>query len=61
MVLRKPVSFLNLAFKLLSTPIDNVEVIVGEPAPLLLGPALELLPVALDSILVHDALHWSFR
>jgi hypothetical protein len=34
-------------------PIDDVEVVVGEPAPLLLGFAFELLPVPLDSIPVH--------
>jgi len=37
-------------------PIDDVEIVVGEPTPLLLGLALELLPVAFDSIPVHDAL-----
>src|SRR6202007_2535492 len=48
--------FLNLTLKLLLTPVDNVEVIVSEPAPLLLGSALELLPVPFDSIPIHGAL-----
>jgi hypothetical protein len=37
-------------------PIDDVEVVVGEPTPLLLDVALELLPVPFQSIPVHDAL-----
>ena len=32
------------------SPIDYIEVIVGQSAPLLLGSALELLPVPFDSI-----------
>src|SRR5436853_7382393 len=52
----KSVAFLNLTLKLLLAPVDNVEVIVSEPAPLLLGSALELLPVPLDSIPVHSTL-----
>ena len=36
---------MNLALELLSPPIDDVEIVVGEPTPLLLGWALELLYV----------------
>jgi hypothetical protein len=36
--------------------IDDVEIVVGEPTPLLLYSALELLPVPFHSIPVHDAL-----
>jgi len=42
LVLGKPVAFLDLTLKLLLAPVDNVEVIVSEPTPLLLGSALEL-------------------
>jgi hypothetical protein len=61
LVLGKAVAFLNLTLKLLLSPIDYIEVIVGEPAPFLLGSALELLPVAFDSIPVHDALLFFLR
>ena len=60
MILSKPVAFLNLTLKLILSPIDYIEVIVGESVPLLLGSALELLPVAFDSIPVHDALRFFF-
>src|SRR5205809_3862417 len=36
--------------------VDYIEVIVGEPTPLLLGSALELFPVPFDSIPVHGAI-----
>jgi hypothetical protein len=55
LVLGKAVAFLNLPFELLLPPIDDVEIIIGEAAPLLLGLAFELLPVTFDSIPVHDA------
>jgi hypothetical protein len=42
LVLSKPVAFLNLALELLLPSIDYVEVVVSEPAPFLLGSALEL-------------------
>jgi hypothetical protein len=56
LVLGQAVAFLILTLKLLLSPIDYIEVVVGEPAPLLLGSALELLPVAFDSIPIHDTL-----
>jgi hypothetical protein len=56
LVLRKPVSFLNLALKLVSPPIYDVEIVIGKTSPLLLGSTLELLPVSFNSIPVHDAL-----
>jgi hypothetical protein len=38
--IRKPVSFLNLALKLVSPSIYDVEIVIGEPSPLSpwLGP-----------------------
>ena len=42
------------SFELVLPPVDDVEVIVSEPTPLLLGSALELLPVSFDSIPVHE-------
>jgi len=41
---------LNLALKLVLPPVDNVEVIVGEPPPLLFDLALELFPIPFDPI-----------
>ena len=56
LVLGKAVAFLNLALELVLPPIDDVEVVVGEPTPLLLGSALELFPVPFDSIPVRRAI-----
>jgi hypothetical protein len=38
----------NRKREICTLPIYYVEVIIGEPTPLLLGSALELLPVAFD-------------
>jgi len=56
LVFGKAVAFLNPAFELVLSPIDRVEVIVGESAPLLLDATFKLFPVPFDSIPVHDAL-----
>src|SRR5438067_12304561 len=55
-VLGEAVALLNLALQLVLPSVDYVEVIVGEPTPLLLGSALELFPVPFDSIPVHGAI-----
>jgi len=47
------VLLLNLSNELVPLPGDDIDVVVGELAPLLFGLALELLPVALDTIPVH--------
>jgi hypothetical protein len=47
---RRCIYVLNFAFELVLPSVDYVQVIVGQPTPLLFGLALELLPVAFDSI-----------
>jgi len=47
------VALLDLADELAATARDDVEVIVGEPAPLLLGLARGLLPVTLNEVPVQ--------
>jgi hypothetical protein len=53
LVLGHAITFLDLAGQLGATTLDDVEVVVGELAPLRLDLALELLPVAFDAIPVH--------
>src|SRR5690242_17701326 len=52
-VLRDAIRLLQLAGELVALAGDGVEAVVGETAPLLLDLALELLPVAFNSIPVH--------
>ena len=47
------VAFLDLAFELLGSAVDGVEVVVGELAPLLLDFAFDLFPVAFELVAVH--------
>ena len=54
LVLRDAVGLLDLARQLIVLSGNHVEVIVGEFAPLCFHLALELLPVALDDIPVHN-------
>jgi hypothetical protein len=56
LILGKAVPFLKLAFELLLPPINDIEIVVREPAPLLFGSALELLPVPLIRFQSIDAL-----
>src|SRR5205823_14518071 len=44
------VAVLDLAFELLPSALDGIEVLIGELGPFLLDPALELLPVALEAV-----------
>src|SRR5262249_52325761 len=53
LVLRDAVALLDLAFELIAAAVDDVEIIVGELAPLLLDLAFDLLPVSFDAIPVH--------
>src|SRR6478609_5763516 len=48
------VALLDATQQLVALAGDDVEIVVGQLAPLLLDLALELLPVALDGVLVHD-------
>src|SRR5258708_40351675 len=56
LILGKTVALLQLAFELLASAFDHVEIVVGEFAPLLLRRTLELLPVALDPVPIHRRL-----
>lgn len=47
------IRFLDLASKGVALASNHVELVIGELAPLLLGVALELLPVAFDAVSVH--------
>src|SRR5690242_111808 len=53
---RDAISVVDAADQLLAIAGDDVEVIIGELAPLLLGLALEDLPIAFDAIPVHGVL-----
>src|SRR5689334_6972413 len=48
-----PVAFLNLAFELVTSPVDDIKVVISELAPLFLDLALYLLPVAFNSVPIH--------
>ena len=47
---------MDFALQLVPFPIDDVEVIVGELAPLLFDLAFHLLPISFNAIPVHEAL-----
>src|SRR5262249_20117960 len=47
------VALLDLALELLAVAGDDIEVVVGQAAPLFLHLALELLPVTFDAVPVH--------
>src|SRR5215813_10908663 len=51
------VAFLNLAHELLGLALDEVHIVIGQHAPLLANLALELIPLSLERVLVHDVLH----
>src|SRR6266403_5101354 len=53
LVLGEAVALLQLAFELFAASFDHVEIVIGEFAPLLLGGALELLPVAFNPVPIH--------
>src|ERR1700755_3297692 len=53
LVLGEAVPLLDLSLELVALAVDDVEVIVGKLAPLLLHLTLDLLPVSLDAIPVH--------
>src|SRR5438132_12286466 len=56
LVLGEAVTLLQSSGQFLALALDHIEVIVGELAPFLLNLALELLPVAFDTIPIHVAL-----
>src|SRR5215470_3269207 len=52
-VLGKAVALLQPAGQLRPLALDHVEIVVGELAPLLLNLALELFPIAFDTVPIH--------
>ena len=52
-ILGDAIRFLDLAGKAVALACNHVQLVIGELAPLLLGAALELLPVAFNAVLVH--------
>src|SRR5262245_13043775 len=56
LVLGEAVALLDFAFQLLAPAGDDVEIVVGELAPLLLDLALDLLPVPFHAVPVHVVL-----
>ena len=54
LVLGDAVALLDLAFELVALAGDDVEVVVGQLAPLLLDLALDLLPVSFNAIPIHS-------
>src|SRR5581483_12415152 len=50
LILCQSVTFLNLAFELIATTVDDVEVVIGELTPLLLHFALGLFPISLNTV-----------
>src|SRR5437588_5739168 len=53
LILGETVALLQLAFELIAAAFDDVEIVVGELAPFLLGLASELLPIAFDPVPIH--------
>jgi hypothetical protein len=53
LVLGQAVALLDLAFQLLATAVDRVEIIVRQLAPLFLHPSLDLLPVSFHAVPIH--------
>src|SRR5262245_2842425 len=53
LILGQTVALLDLAFELIPATRDDVEIIVGELAPLLLHLPFDLLPISLHAIPVH--------
>src|SRR6516162_669493 len=53
LILRQAIALLELAFELISTPVDDVEVIVSELPPLLFHLAFDLFPVSFHATPIH--------
>src|SRR5262245_55068532 len=51
------VAFLNPAHELLGLALDEVQIVIGQHTPLLANLALELIPLSLERVLIHDVLH----
>src|SRR5690349_14057142 len=53
LVLGVAVALLQPALKLVLPAVDDIEIVIGQLAPLLLDLALDLLPVSFDAVPVH--------
>jgi hypothetical protein len=53
LILGDAIGLLNPTDQLLAAAIENIQIVMGQFAPPLLGLTLELLPVALDSVPIH--------
>jgi hypothetical protein len=51
------VPFLDFALELIAAAVDDIQIVVGELAPLLLYFASNLLPVSFNAVPVHFDLH----
>jgi hypothetical protein len=60
LVPRHAVALLKAAAEFRALTLDDVEIVVGELAPLLLSLAFELFPIAFNSIPIHRASPVSF-
>jgi hypothetical protein len=56
LILGIAIAFLDLAFELVAPPVNGIEVVIGEFAPLLLDPAFDLLPVSFNSVPIPSLL-----
>src|SRR3954469_1506902 len=56
LVLGDAVPLLDLALKLVALAAHDIEIVVGQLAPLLLDLAFDLLPVSFDAIPIHENL-----
>ena len=53
LVLGETVTLLQLAFELFAAAFDDVEIVIGELAPLLFDFALSLFPISFDAVPVR--------
>jgi hypothetical protein len=60
-ILGHPVMFLNFAGELVAPSGDDVDVVVGQFAPLLFGVTSDLFPIAFNAVPVHGYLQWRLK
>src|SRR5436190_15477450 len=61
LVLGVAVVLLQAAFQLVAASFDDIKIVIGEFAPLLLGLAFDFFPVSFNAIPVHDVLLYISR
>jgi hypothetical protein len=55
LILSDAIPFPDPALELFASAIDDIEIVVRQPTPLLFDVALKLLSISLESIPVHDS------